>query len=100
MYLIIENPARCDPFTEPRNTTEQIKVFGKILKIVCVGSTYMEATLCCHLYQIITWCTLVKLSVDSSFLSYACRLKLDCLSVRHWDVVITFAIEVRFHIRD
>ena len=27
-------------------------------------------------------------------------LQLDCPSVRHWDVVTTFAVEVRFQIRD
>ena len=26
MYLSIDNPARHDPFMEPRNTTEQINV--------------------------------------------------------------------------
>ena len=33
MYSIIENPARCDPFAEPRNTTEQFKVFSEFLTI-------------------------------------------------------------------
>ena len=28
------------------------------------------------------------------------HLQLDCPSVRHWDYVITFAVEVRFQIRD
>ena len=29
MYSIIENSARCDPFAEPRNSTEQFKVFSE-----------------------------------------------------------------------
>ena len=39
-YLIrLSNPpARCDPFTEPRNTMEQIKVCSERLTIVFVGS--------------------------------------------------------------
>ena len=33
MYSIIENPARCDLFMEPRNTTEQVKVYSECLMI-------------------------------------------------------------------
>ena len=48
MYSIIETPARYDPFTEPRNTTEQIKVYSECLtiffrRITYIGS-YVEAT--------------------------------------------------------
>ena len=60
MYLIIEYPACCDPFTEPRDATEQIKVCDKErLMIDFVGShtlvrMYVEATVRCRSYQLVT----------------------------------------------
>ena len=38
MYSIIKTPDLCDPFTKPRNTTEQFKIFSERLTIVFVGS--------------------------------------------------------------
>ena len=38
MYSIIKTPALYEPFTEPRNTTEQFKIFSERLTIVFVGS--------------------------------------------------------------
>ena len=39
MYVFdyIKTPARCDPFMEPRNTTEHIEVCSERLTIVFVG---------------------------------------------------------------
>ena len=44
MCSIIKNPARCDPFTAPRNTMEQIKVFSECLAIVFVESNTCDRT--------------------------------------------------------
>ena len=60
MYSIIKNPALCDPFTEPRNTTEQFKVFSERLTIVFVGSHTLarmwKLRSAARLYQLVRWC--------------------------------------------
>ena len=60
MYSIIENLARCDPFTDPRNTTEQIKVCSERLTIVSVGSHTLarmwKLRSAIDLYQPVTRC--------------------------------------------
>ena len=61
MYSIIGNPARCDTFVEPRNTTEQIKVFSERLTIIFVESHTLARMWKLglvrrqSLYQLITW---------------------------------------------
>ena len=59
MYSIIEIPDCCDPFAEPRNTTEQIKVLSERLTFVITYiDSYVEATLLTvrrGLYQLVTW---------------------------------------------
>ena len=69
MYSIIKTPARCDPFAEPRNTTEQFQVFSEVLTIgsrrITIIDQYVGSTVRHRLYQPVRWCALGAMLRDA-----------------------------------